>query len=89
MGATAGSNVVQLSQCYSIEWYRGDLYVGATRVGTVRPSIHRVNWDTPATARDISFVDPFVWARLEGGPTGPVGRHFPPTTFSWTEAPTQ
>ena len=89
VGATAGANVVELSDCYAIEWYRGDLYVAATTKGTTSPALHRVNWDTPTTARDISFVDPFVWARLEGGPSGPVGRHFPPTTFSWTEVPTQ
>ena len=89
VGAQAGPNVVSLSNCYSIEWYRGNLYVGAAQVGTVAPGVHRVNWDTPTTARDISFVDPYVWARLEGGPAGPTGRHFPPTTFSWTEVPTQ
>ena len=89
VGATDGPNVLRLADCQALEWYRGDLYVGTDGRGTTEAALARINWDTPTTAADISFSDPFVWARLSGGPSGPVGRHFPPTTFTWTEVPTQ
>ena len=89
VGATEGPNVLRLSDCQAIEWYRGVLYVGSSGRGTTEATLARVNWDTPADALDFTWTDPFVWARLSGGPSGPRGRHFPPTTFSWTEVPTQ
>ena len=85
VGATAGPNIVAISDCFSIEWYRGELYAGAAQKGTTGPAIHRINWDTPADATTITWVDPYVWARLDGGPVGNVGPHVPEATFNWTE----
>ena len=90
MGATEGSNVLRLSDCRAIEWYRGVLYVGSDGRGTTEATLARVNWDTKLRQPLVfTWTDPFVWARLEGGPSGPVGGQFPPTTFSWTEVLTQ
>lgn len=85
-GAETGPNVIQLNRCWALEWIDGSLYVLQRGQGTTGAGIARVNVDTPATAKNIEFANPFVWAKLLGGATtGPVGHHFPPTSFEWIE----
>lgn len=85
-GAEPGPNVIQLNNCWAIEWINGELYVLHRAVGTTGAGIARINIDTPATAVNIEFANPFVWALLSGNArTGPVGHQFPPTIFDWTE----
>ena len=90
VGAPAGANVIRVTDCHSIEWYRGQLLVHNIPRGTTGAGLARVNYDVPAGVPRVRFATPFVMARLQVGPTvGPVGAQFPSTTFRWIEVPTQ
>ena len=76
VGATPGANIVAISDCYSIEWYRGELYVGATRKGTTGPR-HPPHQLGHASGRDDHHLDEPV--RVGASRRWPRGQHRPPS----------
>ena len=75
-----------LNRSRAIEWFNGELLVQLIGGGSFAPSgIYRVNGDQDISA--IEFKNPFVMARLAGGPPTARERQLPGNTYTWIEVP--